>query len=186
MTTTVQDILEGVLEREGWPTYTEHPFDRGGPTKGGITLRTLESWRHRRVTRQELQRLKKPEAMEIMKRLYAESNGIQRLEGHSIQPQVVDNAILSGPVLAVKDLQLVLDVTQDGICGSNTMQAVSQRNPDELSRALAVKRALRLARFAVKNPKQMVFLVGWLTRALGFVHDSSQSSDMSDMSPVKS
>lgn len=186
MQTTLTGILEEVLEREGWPKYTEHPFDKGGPTKGGITIRTLESWRQRRVTRQELQRLKKPEAMDIMKRLYAESNGIQRLEGHHIQPQVVDNAILSGPSLAVKDLQRVLNVTEDGICGAKTMHAVEGRSPEELSHALAVRRALRLARFAVKNPEQMVFLVGWLTRALGFVHDNDKSSYMSDMSPVKS
>ena len=182
MSISVSDILENILDREGWPKYTEHPFDRGGPTKGGITIRTLESWRQRRCTRKELQRLKKSEAMDIMKRLYAESNGIQRLEGHFIQPQVVDNAILSGPMLAVK----VLGVTADGICGTKTMQAVESSRPDQLSRSLAVMRALRLARFAVQNPEQMVFLVGWLTRALDFVHDNDESSDMSNMSPVNS
>ena len=41
----IKDCLEKILEREGWPKYTDHPDDRGGPTKGGITLGTLRSWR---------------------------------------------------------------------------------------------------------------------------------------------
>jgi lysozyme family protein len=167
---TVDDILEAVLDREGWPTYTVHPNDRGGPTKGGITLRTLESWRHRRCTRAELQRLKKDDALEILRRQYVDANGIHKLTDRSLQAQVIDDAVLSGPVLAVKDLQRTLDtVSVDGIIGPQTLSAVDALNADTLGRRLAVTRTLRLTRHVQQHPDQLVFLTGWVTRTLSFV-----------------
>nr|WP_222532573.1 glycosyl hydrolase 108 family protein [Azospirillum sp. 412522] len=44
-------IIDTILRREGWPRYTDRPSDRGGPTKGGITLATLTNWRKRPVMR---------------------------------------------------------------------------------------------------------------------------------------
>ena len=81
---TVDEILDAVLEREGWPTYAVHPNDRGGPTKGGITLRTLEAWRGRRCTRAELQRLKRVAAVAMLKRRYVETNGINKIEDEQL------------------------------------------------------------------------------------------------------
>lgn len=164
----ITDILRDVLKREGWPTYTEHPQDRGGPTKGGITMRTLTQWRQRPCTRKELQKLDQREALQILERRYVESNGIHRLTG-TLQEQVIDNAVLSGPQLAVKDLQRAVGTTTDGIIGNITLGAIEQLGADKVERSLAVERALRLAAFVQKNPEQIVFLVGWLRRVLSFI-----------------
>lgn len=166
---TLEEILVAVLDTEGWPTYTVHPNDKGGPTKGGITLRTLESWRHRRCTRAELQRLSREEALSILRRLYVDANGIHKLTTVSLQAQVIDNAVLSGPSLAVKDLQRTLEtVSVDGIIGPQTLSAIAGHDPDRLGRRLAVTRTLRLARHVQGHPDQLVFLTGWLTRTLSF------------------
>jgi lysozyme family protein len=168
---SIATILREVLEREGWPAYTNHPQDRGGPTKGGITQRTLEQWRQRRCTRQELKRLDEGEALRILYRRYVETNGIYRLTDAVLQEQVIDDAVHSGPRIAVKDLQTTLDVTADGIIGSITLGAIdSYTEAKELHRKIAMTRALRLAKFVQKNPDQLVFLVGWLRRALSFVN----------------
>ena len=167
----ITDILRDVLKREGWPTYTEHEHDRGGPTKGGITIRTLTQWRQRPCTRKELQKLDEREALQILERRYVDANGIHRLTG-TLQEQVIDNAVLSGPQLAVKDLQRSLnssDVVVDGIIGNVTLGAIEQLGADKVERSVAVERALRLAAFVQKNPDQIVFLVGWLRRTLSFV-----------------
>ena len=167
---TLDEVLETVLDTEGWPTYTVHPNDKGGPTKGGITLRTLESWRHHRCTRAELQRLSKDEALSILRRLYVDANGIHKLATISLQAQVIDDAVLSGPSLAVKDLQRTLDtVSVDGIIGPHTLAAVDALNADTLGRRLAVTRTLRLTRHVQQHPDQLVFLTGWVTRTLSFV-----------------
>lgn len=169
MDSDVRKILDDVLEREGWPKYTDHPHDRGGPTKGGITIRTLEQWRQRRVTRQELERLSKDEALAILERRYVDSNGINKVQSKLLREQVIDNAVLSGPVLAAKDLQVVLNVEVDGIIGTKTLTALIAQDPRDISNRYAVTRSLRLARFVQKNPKQLTFLFGWMRRTLNFI-----------------
>ena len=165
----IREILVGVLEREGWPKMTNHPRDRGGLTKGGITHRTVEQWRGRRVTRRELERLTQREALSILERRFVETNGIQRLGDGALKAQVIDNAVLSGPVNAVKDLQRALRVRQDGIIGPITLGRIKSVGPKVTCQRLAVKRTLRLAKIAAKDPTQNVFLVGWLKRSLGFL-----------------
>jgi len=167
---TLEDILGKILDREGWPTYTVHPNDKGGPTKGGVTLRTLEAWRGRRCTRAELARLKQSEALAILERLYVNANGIHKIEPISLQAQVIDDAVLSGPSLAVKDLQRTLEtVSVDGIIGPQTLSAIVTHDINTLGRQLAITRSLRLARHVQQHPDQLVFLVGWLTRALALI-----------------
>jgi len=191
---TVDEILADVLAREGG--YVEHPNDRGGPTNLGITMRTLEAWRGRRCTRAELKRLTRDEALQIYRRLYVEQNGIQRFDGHPIQAQLVDSAVLSGPVAAVKDLQQVLGVTVDGIAGDVTYGAAVGMPTDVLGRRLAVERTMRLVsivardrqrfratlkasletasvaaveRVVTQDQDQSAFLRGWVTRSLSFI-----------------
>ena len=170
MDTDVEKILRGVLDREGWPVYTVHPNDRGGPTKGGITLRTLESWRGRRCTRAELQRLTEDEALAILSRRYAEANGIQRVTDLDLRTQLIDDAVLSGPFIAAKDLQEALGVVVDGIIGPQTLAAIDRDGAAVVGRRLVVERSLRLARHVQQHSDQLVFLVGWLTRTLSFLH----------------
>ena len=165
----IRKILVAVLEREGWPKMTNHPRDRGGLTKGGITHRTVEQWRGRRVTRRELERLTEREALSILERRFVETNGIQRIGDGALKTQVIDNAVLSGPVNAVKDLQRALRVRQDGIIGPITRKRIAAVGPAETRQRLVVTRTLRLAKIAAKDPTQNVFLVGWLKRSLGFL-----------------
>ena len=165
----IRDILEETLDKEGWPAYTDHPQDRGGPTKGGVTLRTLDSWRGRRCTRKELERLTKKEAIEILRRRYIDVQGIHKLSDLEIQAQVVDDAIHSGPVLAVKDLQRAIDVKDDGIIGPITFERIVNLGDEESSKRLAVERTIRLTRIVAKDSSQLVWLVGWVTRSLGFI-----------------
>ena len=163
-------VLLEILKREGWPQYTNHPQDRGGPTKGGITLSTLRSWRNRpRLDEKELKALKEEEALSILFHRYVECNGIQKLEESKLRNNVIDNAVLSGPFLAVKDLQKAVGVSDDGIIGPITLKAIQEIGLNHSNRLLAVQRSLRLAKFVQKNPNQLVFLVGWLNRCLEFV-----------------
>jgi lysozyme family protein len=163
------DILEGVLDREGWPTVTAHPHDRGGLTKGGITHRTVEAWRGRRVTRREVERLTKREALAILERRFVETHGIQSVPDVALKTQMIDNSVLSGPVNAVKDLQRALRVRQDGIIGPITLGRIESVGPKVTCQRLAVTRTVRLAKIAAKDPTQNVFLVGWVKRSLSFL-----------------
>jgi lysozyme family protein len=114
----IKNCLTEILEREGWPTYTEHPDDRGGPTKGGITLSTLRSWRSQpKLGEKSLKSLTHIEALAILHSRYVSCNGIDKLQNNPLKYQVIDNAVLSGPFLAIKDLQKSIQVEEDGIIG---------------------------------------------------------------------
>jgi len=167
--TTIHEILVGVLEREGWPTVSDHPNDRGGFTKGGITHTTLAQWRGRPVTRQEVRRLQKGEALAILERRFVVTNGIHRVPDEALKTQLIDNAVLSGPVNAVKDLQRALAVRQDGIIGPVTLGRIESVGRVTTRQRLAIARTLRLAKIAAKDATQNVFLVGWLKRSLSFL-----------------
>jgi lysozyme family protein len=164
------ELIE-ILKREGWPTYTDHPDDRGGPTKGGITLHTLRLWRGQsRLGEKSLKKLSHDEALSILYHRYVECNGIDKLSNTPLKYQVIDNAVLSGPFIAVKDLQKSVKVTEDGIIGPITLNAISKKGHIDVNRQLALNRSLRLARFVQKNPNQLVFLVGWLNRCFSFIN----------------
>jgi len=168
-------ILTDILDREGWPTYTEPSVeypDRGGPTKGGITLNALRQWRDSPSTSpQSLQNLGKDEALAILRRRYVQCNGIAQLEGLPVFEQVVDNSVLSGPYLSVCDLQTALGVTVDGIIGPQTRAAVAAQG-DTVGRQLVAARALRIVAFVQKHPKQLMFLKGWMRRVLAFLEEA--------------
>jgi lysozyme family protein len=170
---SIKAELSKILKREGWPTYTDHPDDRGGPTKGGITLITLRSWRGQTMLGEKsLKELKQDEAISILYKRYVECNGIDKLPNNPLKYQVIDNAVLSGPYLAVKDLQKSVQVIEDGIIGPITLDAIDKKGHIDVSRDLAINRSLRLAKFVQKNPNQLVFLVGWLNRCLSFLHQT--------------
>ena len=164
---TVDDIIENVLEAEGG--FVDHAADRGGVTNFGITKRTLSQWRGRNVTRLDIERLTKAEAHEIIKCRDVDVQGIHKLDDPELQAQVVDTAVHSGPVLAVKDLQRALRVKQDGIIGPKTLGRIEAKGAEGAPQQMVIERVTRLGNNCVKDPSQNVFLKGWLARALKFL-----------------
>ena len=169
---TTEQILDDILDREGWPAYTEpsakYP-DRGGATKGGITLAALRAYRQApRTSPASLQALGKEEARALLLGRYVQCNGIDKLEGETVFEQVIDNSVLSGPYLSVCDLQRALGVTVDGLIGPQTCGAVEAQR-DTIQAHLVRSRALRIVAFVQANPEQLLFLKGWMRRVLGFL-----------------
>jgi lysozyme family protein len=118
---------------------------------------------------EHLKLLKEDEAMSIIRLRYVETNGIDRIPDEGLQAQVIDDSVLSGPFLAVKDLQKAVSVSVDGIIGPQTLGAISRVGYKTVCSRLVVERSLRLARHVAANPDQLVFLVGWLNRSLSFI-----------------
>lgn len=166
---TVDDVLDGVLRREGG--YVHHPQDRGGPTHRGITLQTLREWRYPGVaTQEDLRQLTEEEARRIYRRIYVEAPGYaETIQNPRLLALVVDYAVHSGPGRATKALQRALGVTDDGILGARTAAALARAQDDPaVYRRLLADRLKHLVRLVLDDATQRPFLDGWINRWVEF------------------
>lgn len=162
MDSAIGRIIEKVIEAEGGEITTNDSADAGGRTQYGISERANpEAWADGKVTLDE--------ARDIYFRKYVKGPGFDKITNTKLQHQLVDFGVNSGPGVAVKNLQQILGVEQDGVIGNKTLEAIEKMDARTLNNELAKARCLLLARICVKTPSQLKFLVGWLNRALEFV-----------------
>ncbi|WP_116652859.1 glycoside hydrolase family 108 protein [Pelagibacterium sediminicola] len=153
--------LAQILKHEGG--YADHPSDPGGATNMGITHKTLARWRGVEpwwaLDKAEVRVLEKAEAAGIYKALYWE-----RVKAASLPPgldlAVFDYAVNSGPDRAVKTLQALVGVVEDGFVGPVTLDAVARRDTRALINALCDQRLGFLQRLAIFS----TFGRGWTNR----------------------
>ena len=176
MTLAEAQIMK-ILEREGG--FIDHPADRGGPTKFGITQDTLGLWRGKPVSVQDVAEMQAPEAIAIYLARYVDP--IKRLE---FMPEVfalvLDISVMSGPSTAVRLLQTTVNklkeaantsnpIAVDGIVGPETVMAVVKLAPSRVVQAMVKNRLIALVRIVQRDSSQLVFLEGWLSRTLTFL-----------------
>ena len=173
MDRSVDELLDEVIAREGG--FVHHPADRGGPTKFGITQRTLSAWLGRPATVDEVWRLDEETAREIYVSRYLAGPRIDTLPPE-IVGQAFDMAVNHGPRRAMRILQEVLGlagwaVDVDGVIGPQTRKAAFEAQEAMgpfLSNAIADQRANFYRRLVDADPSQRAFLRGWLNRAEAF------------------
>lgn len=169
----IEEMLDDIIIKEGG--YINHPADKGGPTKYGITLATYSYYKKRKCVANELKLISKEYAKQIYKTLYYYKPKIDQLP-FKVQPIIFDIAVNSGPAKAIQMLQQVLDnlgfrTHADGTMGpktlANTERAIESMGPSFVN--AIVNRRKEFYRYIVKNnPNQQVFLKGWLARADSF------------------
>jgi Putative secretion activating protein len=180
MTVGIERVLDEVIRREGG--YVNHPADKGGPTKFGITLETLTKWRRPRpVTVDDVYRLSEAEARQIYRQKYITAPGYGGIVDPQLAGLVVDCAVLYGeddasPWLqqAARDLGATLVV--DGKVGPKTLAAVNALDPDKLIRRICAYRLRKMGRVITDDAKrrariedQALFAAGWSNRLAEFV-----------------
>lgn len=174
MSITVESIIAAIIKAEGG--YVNHPNDRGGPTKYGITIKTLGRYLRRTATIAEVKNLTKETAYEIYERDYFEGPRIHTIP-LQLQPIVTDASVLYGPRRAIKFLQNIVNeaefgpTTVDGVLGPNTRKLVEQMYGamgDYAINAYVEERIMFCERIVENNPSQEVFLKGWKNRANKF------------------
>ena len=160
--TTVDALIEDVITREGG--FVDHAFDRGGPTKFGITKATLSRWRGRAMTTADVKALDAGEARDIYQALYVDQPVFATLP-EPLRTQVVDFGVHSGPAQAVRALQRVLGERDDGILGPVTRAALAGQDVTRVAREVWQARVRFLAHvIAVRPTTSTPFIDGWLNR----------------------
>ncbi len=172
---SVGEMIDDILRREGG--YVNHPADKGGPTKYGITQATLSRYIGQAALVSDVQNLSEDVARDIYEKNYYFSPGIHKLP-QEIQPFIFDCAVNHGPRRAIKFVQSVCNqagrdpkLSEDGAMGPNTRKAaewaLEEMGEYFLKALLEERRNFYLAIVAAK-PSQQVFLRGWMNRVNEF------------------
>jgi lysozyme family protein len=156
--------LRLVLGAEGG--YVDDPDDSGGATKFGITLATLQTWRHRQgltepVTAQTVQALTRDEACEIYRTNYWNVLRCSELP-RGVDLVVFDFGVNAGTGRSAQTLQKVVGVEQDGSIGPITLHAVSGLDPVKIIHEFSARRLALYATF----PGFAEFGKGWTNRTI--------------------
>jgi lysozyme family protein len=176
----VEQMIDDILRREGG--FSDHPNDRGGPTKYGITIHTLSRYLGRPAQRHEVQSLSVEIARDIYERIYYINPRLDKLP-ESIQPFIFDSAVNHGPQQAIRFIQSVCNqagylppLAVDGIMGPNTLKGVEwaeQEMGDLFYKALIEERRNFYYTIVKFRPSQKVFLKGWLNRIKEFEKEAA-------------
>jgi len=177
----VRRALDHVLVVEGWPTYTNNPDDRGGPTKGGITLQTLRDYTgDESKSAEDLQDLSLATAEDIYKTRYirpvSRLNVSESLFGLFLL--LVDCSVLHGPTRAVRWLQAIVGETEDGVLGPKTALATYKLDPDLLVLKISAERWRFTGRLVTSKPSQATFAHGWANRMSEFIEKSADELEV--------
>lgn len=151
MRENLDDSLELTFGSEGG--YANHKSDRGGPTKYGVTHRTLAAHRGvESVSAEEVRALTLDEAEAIYRASYWGQSGGDVLPA-GLDYAAFDFGVNSGPTRAVKTLQQVLGVPADGWIGPQTLAAV-RAYPGGIERLIRDYCDARMAFLrSLKNPR---------------------------------
>lgn len=148
-----EEAVAMVLRYEGGET--NDPQDPGKRTKYGISSKT-----HPGV---DLDTLTREGAMEIYRTEYWDTCQCDALPGQ-VAIILFDSAVNQGVPTAIRLLQREVQVTQDGVMGAQTLEAVRARIHDDLAARLTARRAVAYAQM----PKSLFerFGFGWMVRTV--------------------
>ena len=154
-----------VLGNEGG--VSDHKADKGGLTKAGVTQATYDTYRRRMKQAKRPVTDIEPQEIEAIYHEYWADAKCDRLPD-GLDLIVFDMAINSGPARAIKTLQRVLGVDEDGIFGAQTNGAIREEIlagglEDLIEQAIAA-RADYYHALVARDKSQRVFIKGWLAR----------------------
>jgi len=191
MSARLEKMVDELIRREGG--YIDHPDDPGGATKYGISLRKAETvgdnnrdgWldfdldRDGDVDRDDIKLIDIKDAREFFLLEYFYGPHIEWISDTPPLWEIMfDMAVNFGKRRAILLLQRTLTHLDfspgppDGIIGSKTVDAASaalEKLGSEFIRVLVTARCLKYCQIAFFRPVSIVFLRGWLNRALEFM-----------------
>lgn len=156
--------LETTMRFEGG--WSNHPSDRGGKTKYGVTQRTLHSYNQMEGTWHVIRGLTPEQAADVYWTMYWLEMRIDKLP-EPVQGFMFDWSVHSGR-FAIRSMQRHLKLKPDGVVGPRTRAAVEAAlvtwGSPKFVRTLAIRRMNALCRLVRRDRKQGDFLVGWWAR----------------------
>ena len=135
--------------------FVNNLADSGGPTKYGITQKDLPNT--------PIETLTEEQATEYYLEHYVKPYYTQ-IENQDVLDKLFDSGVLFGIGSAVKVLQIVLALKDDGDFGPVTLAKVNDSEPVSLLNAFKTGLVTHAIAIASSRPQDRVFLRGWITR----------------------
>jgi lysozyme family protein len=136
--------------------YVNNPNDSGGATKYGITQADIPNVNIADITPEQATEYY---IEHYWKNLYSE------IDTQVVADKLFDMGVLFGVGTAVKLLQVVLSIIpQDGVFGPHTLSATNLAEPNSLLNSYHAALVSHAVGIADAQPKDRVFLVGWIRR----------------------
>lgn len=154
-----------LLQFEGG--YVNHPDDNGGPTNKGVTLTTYRQYCGEEKTIKDLQNMSYGTWQNIMKDLYWDKCKADQIQNQSLAELIVDWCVNSG-LVGIRKVQEVTGVKPDGVVGPKTLSAINGSDQELLFERIWKARQQFYINIVKKNPKQQIFMNGWMNRLLSF------------------
>lgn len=177
----LEHLIDAVLDREGG--YSDHPADRGGETRFGITAAVARTAGYGGPMRAMPESI----ARDIYRRTYWT---VPRLDAvaalaPAVAAEMFDTGVNMGPAVAATFLQRALnalnrgasdypDIALDGRIGAATLGALrlflARRRPGGervLLKAVEALRGERYVALAERHPANEAFLYGWPANRIG-------------------
>ena len=150
-----------LLQLEGG--FVNHPEDKGGITNCGITLETFRSFFGQDKTVKDLQSMSYGSWKEIMKVGYWDKVKGDEIENQSLAELIADWCVNSG-LSAIRKVQDVLGCKPDGIVGPITLSLINSSDAEVLHERIWKARQQFYINIVKRNPRQKVFMNGWMNR----------------------
>jgi lysozyme family protein len=177
----IDQLIDDVIGREGG--YSDHPADKGGPTKWGVTEVVARTAGYRGAMRD----LPRDFAVALYRRTYWQRPGFDRVlpVAPKIAAELFDTGVNMGPAVALGFLQRALNALNRGgrdfadlpaatRVDDATLAALtaflklrSAHGETVLLKALEALRGERYLHLAEARPANEAFLYGWLANRLG-------------------
>lgn len=178
---TIDELIEEAIAREGG--YSNHPADRGGPTRWGIT----QAVARRHGFTGDMRVFPRDEAAAIYRRLYWLHPRFAEVakRAPTLAAELFDTGINMGPAVAARFLQRALnalnrtekdypDIAVDGVTGPATLAALDAflghrgaAGETVLIKAVEALQGERYLALAERRPANEAFLYGWLANRIG-------------------
>ncbi len=156
-----------VVMAEG--SYVNHPLDRGGKTKYGISQRSYPDL--------DIFNLTLKDAKAIYKRDFWDALRLDQVESDSISHEAFDTAVNMGPGVAAKCAQRAANLLSpgslkvDGFFGPKSVAVINRAarvNAYALFKAMNGYQFMEYVDIIENKPKQVVFIKGWMKRIQDF------------------
>ena len=164
----IDKLIPHILKWEGGSKYTNDPLDRGGATKYGISLNTLQSIHYDinhdgKVNVEDVKSLQLDDFKHILKSQYWDRWKADDIANQSVANLLVDWTWGSGKHGIIIP-QRCLGVTPDGIVGMKTINALNASNQRIIYNKVWEARRQFYYNIVKSNPSQKKWLKGWLNR----------------------